>query len=167
MSELEQLIKKVVHEEFKVVGKKYIQAYVPLIIKEVVDDLVDKRLNEIARASANRKPTLTEQFETAMDGEDWSNSAPKKLTPQNRSKLASLMGYGESVETSPKPRGRPNLIEHMITESGTPVPVDPRAIPESVLNAMNRDYRKFLKVVEEHKGAGASVPLGTPIGGDY
>ena len=76
MSELEQLIKKVVHEEFKVVGKKYIQAYVPLIIKEVVDDLVDKRLNEIARASANRKPTLTEQFETAMDGEDWSNSAP-------------------------------------------------------------------------------------------
>ena len=158
LSELETMIRKVVQEEFKVSAKKYIRAYVPIVMKEVVDDLVEARLNEIVNTS-NKRP-LKESVKAGY--EEWptlgGGIATTTRSPQmNRSKLATLLGYGDTASTV-------NTIDTMITESGTPVAIPQDTIPKDLVQALNKDYRKFMKAVDGHRGAGASIPLGTPIG---
>ena len=160
LSELKTLIKQMIREEVKISTKKYVQAYVPIVMKEVVDDLVEQRMTKLLESARVSKKKVPIKEQISGDMEEWptlgGGIATTERHPQvNRSKLAALMGYGDT----PTARGV-NTIESIVTEQGTAVPIPPDAVPSSVLTAMNKDYRKFMKALDGHKGAGSSVPIG-------
>lgn len=160
LSELKALIRQTIQEEVKAITKKYVQAYVPIVIKEVVDDLVEQRMTKLLESAKVSKKRVSIKEHVSRDMEEWPTLGGEIATterhPQvNRAKLAALMGYGDASTA----RGV-NTIENIVTEQGTTIPIAPDVVPSSVLTAMNKDYRKFMKALDGHKGAGSSVPIG-------
>lgn len=145
-SELEGMIRTIVQEEFKVSVKKYINAYVPIVISEVVSELVEKKLLEATQHTI--KPELHQQVLKEIE-EDWPMVGNKPLTsmdtgpgklPINREKMANLIGYGDvrsQVENS--------LLTRESSDGNAIIPIDPNSVPVEVRKAMNKDYRGFLK----------------------
>ena len=156
-SEFEGMIREIVQNEIKTSMKRYIQAYVPIVVNEVVSDLIDKRLNEVTRPSPKRGKSsglsLNEIAEMA-NGEmtdygaasekEWASLTPKPITSDkaqhwDKQRLAAMMGY----EGNPNSMAL-NTIDTIISDKGTPIPINPNAIPEELTQALNKDYRGML-----------------------
>ena len=152
-SELVELIREIAQQEFKATTKRYVQSYVPIVIKEVVDELVVEKINELLEAYPKKKSTIKESKD------EWPQLGNRTLTSKDvpkfgRSKLASLMGYEEA---------NTNTLHTIVSEhgdNGMEVPISPDKVPEEVVAAMNKDYRSFLKKIDQRKGRKAPSPIG-------
>lgn len=78
---------------------------------------------------------------------------PDEDTPQfDRASLAEAMGYGEYATTPRGSRaGRKVMLDSRITENGNVIPINPNDVPDSVMEAINRDYSGLIKAWEEKK----------------
>jgi hypothetical protein len=160
-SELDEIIREIVQNEIKVSMKRYVQAYVPIVVNEVVSDLIDKRLNE-TRGNVKQSPAkkgassglslneiaeMAEEEMTSYDIEskkEWASLTPRPITSGkaqhwDKQKLASMLGY----DSSPVATGT-NTIDMIISDKGTPIPVNPAAIPEDLSEAFNKNYSEML-----------------------
>ena len=156
-SEFEGMIREIVQNEIKTSMKRYIQAYVPIVVNEVVSDLIDKRLNEVKRVPTKTGMSsglsLNEIAEMANEEmaeygaaseKEWASLTPRPITSGkaqhwDKQKLASMLGY----DSSPASTGM-NTIDMIISDKGTPIPVNPAAIPEDLSEAFNKNYSEML-----------------------
>jgi hypothetical protein len=136
--------------QFKNYIKKIVQEELRTHIKPVVNEILAEMLLEMAVTekpvlnNSNKARTLREA--SYMNSVDEYDEYPTINSGLDRGKLAEMMGYGEFAN------GRAGneliTIDHAMTENGTPVPISSEAVPQHVLNAMNRDYRSFMKALE-------------------
>ena len=156
-SEFEGMIREIVQNELKVTLKRYVQAYVPIVVNEVVSDLIDKRLNEAVRPSPKKGKSsglsLNEIAEMANEemvnysaesDKEWASLTPRPITSDkaqhwDKQKLTAMLGYeGGSASVAM------NTVDTIISDKGTPIPINPNAIPEELTHALNKDYRGML-----------------------
>lgn len=149
-SELETLVRSMVKEQLK----ETLDARVGIIIAELVAELVEDKLNEAIDARINR-PAAHTLKEAVGAGEVVERTSPARPRP-DRSKLAAMLGYdtptpAAHVEDTFGSRDE-ITVDYVIgnDEDGTPRPIDPRAIPVEFRQAINRDYRSFLKKLNEN-----------------
>ena len=144
-TELQEMIRGIVKEELKEHTKqvkKYVKAYVPMIIGEAVGAFLEDKLEEVESVTPSRK-TLKESLEL----DEFETIGKRPVTTKDRSsianssKLAAMMGYGESTVNE-------NTVDQVITDSGVAVPVDNSQVPDHLRSALNRNYSDFLKAMD-------------------
>jgi hypothetical protein len=69
----------------------------------------------------------------------------------DRASLAEQMGYGEYASGASRRSGRKVMLDSRITENGNVIPINPSEVPDSVMEAINRDYSGLIKAWEEKK----------------
>lgn len=144
-TEFKKLLNSMIKEEFKKEVQSYLKAYVPIVVAEVVKDLVDNRINEVVELM---KPKKTLKESVAEELEDWPTLTNSVLSTSNssvfnRKKLESTLGYGTQDDPAL------NIVSTVVSDSGRQIPVSGDKIPESFIEALNRDYRPFLKKMKK------------------
>jgi len=142
-SELREMIQEIVREEFRKTAKKYINAYVPAVIGETIGDLVEKKIVEVI----GKKPNGMSLLEQIEDDEPWpllggEVQTSTKARTLDRKRITELLGYGTSAE-------RGNIVNKVVTDAGVEVEVAPDSVPDYLQNALNKDYRPFLRALDD------------------
>jgi len=141
----ENLIRKVVREEIDYALRRE--------IKSLKEDLRDEL-----------KPTITEHTEkmvkvptkskTSLKEKIMGNAPIKQRPTQNytsNSALNDLLNETAMGDTNTQTANSPvNLSQPFAT--GAPLPMDTAGIPDSVANAMTRDYSGLMKAISKKKG---------------
>ena len=138
----ENLIRKIVREEIDYALRRE--------IKSLKEDLRDEL-----------KPTIVEQKETIIKTpSNVKNSLKEKIMGKkpfkkqnfvNNSTLNDLLNETAMGDTNVESGNAPvNLSQPFAT--GAPLPMDTAGIPNSVANAMTRDYSGLMKAIDKKKG---------------
>lgn len=132
-SEFQQMIREAVAAEIK----KQFRINLPIIVKEVVTDVLEEHL-----ANGSRLPTLTENAKA-----DWPDLKGKKsFTARDRGTIASMISGTDDV-----PSSATNILPKVVTDSGHEIELDPSQVPPSIVAAMNRDYSSFMAKMDKKK----------------
>ena len=169
-TELVTLIKECIKEELKSgktvnpLIKRYVQIYVPVVVKEMVDDAINESLVALNEQKAvspkkrtNLRPALTESTQVE-DEEEFGFSTTLTYDSRDAHEIMSRPSPGNAFA------GR-NTITEIATEAGVTRPVPQSAIPPYLRKALNTDYRSFLRDMNGvPKGQAGYVPLEMGLG---
>jgi len=123
--DLEALIEHIVHKE--------LEKMLPKLVKESMANVFSNLLTE-GNVNNSRKREL---LETSYNDPSELDEYPTFDRNKFRANYASMMGEGNKEEIT---------MNYMTGNdaSGTPLPIDPNSIPETVKKAINRNYKDIL-----------------------
>lgn len=142
-SQLQAMIKQMINEEFKNSVRTYINSTIPLVISEVVDEIIESKMQDML--SEGFIP-LTEQVATSANVNQSSFNLNGAISGGNRRKMTELLRSPEHL--TPARRNAPlNIVTSLPGTDGSEYErkISPDQVPESVLKALNTDYREILK----------------------
>ena len=141
----ENLIRKVVREEIDYALRREIKS----LKEDLRDELKPTIVEHTERMVEVPKPTKNTLKEKIM------GNAPIKQRPtQNytsNSALNDLLNETAMGDTNMESGNSPVSLSQPFS-SGAPLPMDTAGIPDSVANAMTRDYSGLMKAIEKKKG---------------
>lgn len=156
--QIRRLIEAIVRKELQTI----IPQVVPQVVKEVLSGMImESSVSEEATefsGNSNKRMRLTEQAprRRRVIEDDVDDDMDEEPTPRQRRRPAVEWEDGEV----PFSGGRSGLHEGLnvptkaATESGNLVNINPAHVPDFVINAMNRDYSQFMKVVKTKSSHG-------------
>jgi hypothetical protein len=141
----ENLIRKVVREEIDYALRREIKSLKEDLRDELKPTIVE-HTEKIVEVPKSTKNTLKEKI---------MGNAPIKQRPtQNytsNSALNDLLNETAMGDTNIESGNSPVSLSQPFS-SGAPLPIDTAGIPDSVANAMTRDYSGLMKAIEKKKG---------------
>ena len=141
----ENLIRKVVREEIDYALRRE--------IKSLKEDLRDE-LKPTITEHTERQIEVPEATKTSLKEKIMGNAPIKQRPTQNytsNSALNDLLNETAMGDTNTQTANSPvNLSQPFAT--GAPLPMDTAGIPNSVANAMTRDYSGLMKAISKKKG---------------
>ena len=141
----ENLIRKVVREEIDYALRRE--------IKSLKEDLRDE-LKPTITEHTERQIEVPEATKTSLKEKIMGNAPIKQRPTQNytsNSALNDLLNETAMGDTNTQTANSPvNLSQPFAT--GAPLPMDTAGIPDSVANAMTRDYSGLMKAINKKKG---------------
>ncbi len=141
----ENLIRKVVREEIDYALRREIKSLKEDLRDELKPTIVE-HTEKIVEVPKSTKNTLKEKI---------MGNAPIKQRPtQNytsNSALNDLLNETAMGDTNMESGNSPVSLSQPFS-SGAPLPMDTAGIPDSVANAMTRDYSGLMKAIEKKKG---------------
>ena len=141
----ENLIRKVVREEIDYSLRRE--------IKSLKEDLRDE-LKPTITEHTERQIEVPEATKTSLKEKIMGNAPIKQRPTQNytsNSALNDLLNETAMGDTNTQTANSPvNLSQPFAT--GAPLPMDTAGIPNSVANAMTRDYSGLMKAISKKKG---------------
>ena len=140
----ENLIRKVVREEIDYALRRE--------IKSLKEDLRDELKPTIVEHT-QKKEEIPERVKTSLKEKIMGNEPLKQRPKQNftsNSALNDLLNETAMGDTNTQTTMAPvNLSEPFAT--GAPMPMDTTGMPESVANAVTRDYSDLMKAIDKKK----------------
>ena len=148
-------LQQIVNEQVAIAVRRYVVAYLPIVVNEVVQDIVKKSMNEIIDAlpesksktpSAPKRTPVNEAYNSTAipnDDADWETLGGEPLTTMNTPPAVPLdlimrLASGENVVA---PR---ELTYDGTKESEVIVQAGPSGAP-----VVAKDYRNFMKAINQ------------------
>jgi len=137
--------------------EREVRRLLPEAVKQVFANIISESVIDVSNrmapqgGNAHKRRAITESFET----EEWPTLGGGTL---DTSRMADMLGYGDMRPSGFGGRSMGNTgvtIDMAMTENGTPVPIDPRAIPKELTDALNRDYSSLVKAWDKRKNGGS------------
>jgi hypothetical protein len=159
-SEFQEMIREIVKEEIDNVVSEvvndYISKYIPVMLGEVISETVDRRISKFVanNTPVAKKRPLKESRTLLLDddigdteyrtlgGRPFTSEVARSPMPfANRAKVEEMIGYGDQSPI--------NTIDRIVTDTGVERPIDPNAVPDYLVQALNKDYSGILKKMDE------------------
>ena len=140
--QLKRLIEAMVQKEVR----QLLPQIVPTLIKEVMAGLIMQ--SPMPQPSGNSEKRRALQEISGLDYDEYP-TMPVPRGPaagMDRARMAELMGYGEYANGG---RGSGITVDKIVTEHGTEIPIPASAIPDSLHQAFNKDYRSMLQSIND------------------
>ena len=161
--QMRRLIEAVVRKELS----EILPVIVPQVIKEVMSGLLMEQVvtSEATefRGNSNKRKNMFEQT-SRNQRQDRDDEYEEDVAPRSRRRLPSFDSDSDEMlaeRYTPPTRRRNidnlNLPSKMLTESGNAIDIDPSAVPDFIVNAMNKDYSGFMKNLASVKNSSGVV----------
>lgn len=129
--------------------QKEVRRLLPEAVKQVLGGIISEAVIDLSSApqapvgNSHKRRAITE----STGHEDWPTLGGGVM---GSDRLAEMIGYGDLRPNGDGSRGGITL-DHALTESGNPIPIDPRSIPKEVQDALSRDYTDLVKAWSKKK----------------
>jgi hypothetical protein len=145
---LKKYISSLVEQEIR----RTVPELVREVMAEVVGNMIMESKAELPTANSHKRRSLQEaSFGHPSEMEAYPDAPVRaQATGFDRSRMASLMGYGDVAPTHAS-TGKTLIVSSAITEHGTDVPVDPNSLPDHVIDALTKDYRPVMAAIAAKK----------------
>jgi hypothetical protein len=127
-----------------------VQRVVPILVKEEMLRVMGGMLMERTLPASEPWQGNSDKRRELMNEAAYAPAADRP--PMDRASLAEAMGYGDMLPmdrvATPTARGGITLSSR-VDQHGNVIPIDPTMVPDIVQQAINRDYRAVMKVLDE------------------